>query len=210
VRIDIFSDTVCPWCFIGKRHLEKALTQAGVNNAEIHWHAFQLNPDMPAEGRDRKTYLAEKFGPDAEQRIHERLQGAGHAAGIEFHFERIDRSPNTLDSHRLIRLAAAHGKQDAAVEALFQSYFIKGEDIGNREVLAAIAKELDLNEDMQSWFESDAESGVVRDEDRSARRLGISGVPFFIFEQRYALSGAQPVDVFVQALHTARNEPVPG
>lgn len=210
MRIDIFSDTVCPWCFIGKRHLEKALTEAGVNDAEIHWHAFQLNPDMPAEGRDRKTYLAEKFGPDAEQRIHERLQGAGQAAGIEFHFDRIERSPNTLDSHRLIRLAAQHGKQDAAVEALFQAYFVKGEDIGNRSVLSAIAKAVGLDQDMQSWFESDTETGVVRDEDRSARRLGISGVPFFIFEQRYALSGAQPVDVFVQALHTARNEALPG
>lgn len=210
MRIDIFSDTVCPWCYIGKRQLEKALAQSGIGNAAIHWHAFQLNPDMPAEGRDRKTYLAEKFGPDAERRIHERLQGAGHAAGIEFHFERIERSPNTLDSHRLIRLAAVRGKQDAAVELLFRSYFINGEDIGNREVLAAIAHELELNEDMQRWFESGAETEVVREEDRSARQLGISGVPFFIFEQRYAVSGAQPVDVFVRALHTARNETVPG
>lgn len=205
--IDIFSDTVCPWCFIGKRHLERALAETGIADAEIHWHAFQLNPDMPAEGRDRKAYMAEKFGPDAEQRIHTRLDAAGRAAGIAFQFDKIVRSPNTLDSHRLIRLAARHAKQDATVEALFRSYFIEGRDIGDRKTLLAIGAALGLDDDLAAWLTGDAEAASVRDEDRTARQLGISGVPFFIFERRHALSGAQPVDVFIQALHTARNEP---
>ncbi|MGH8371892.1 MAG: DsbA family oxidoreductase [Gammaproteobacteria bacterium] len=204
--IDIFSDTVCPWCFIGKRHLEQALTETGITDAIIQWHAFQLNPDMPAGGLDRKTYLAEKFGADAEQRIHARLDNAGRSAGIEFQFDKIIRSPNTLDSHRLIRLATNHGKQDAAVEALFRAYFIEGQDIGDRQVLLAIAGTLGLNGDLAAWFDSPAESDAVRNEDHTARQLGISGVPFFIFERRHALSGAQPVDVLVRALHTARNE----
>jgi predicted DsbA family dithiol-disulfide isomerase len=204
--IDIFSDTVCPWCFIGKRHLEQALTETGIADAVIQWHAFQLNPDMPAGGLDRKTYLAEKFGADAEQRIHARLDNAGRSAGIEFQFDKIIRSPNTLDSHRLIRLATNQGKQDAAVEALFRAYFIEGQDIGDRQVLLAIARTLELSGDLATWFDSPAESDTVRHEDHTARRLGISGVPFFIFERRHALSGAQPVDVLVRALHTARNE----
>ncbi|HEX6549388.1 MAG TPA: DsbA family oxidoreductase [Gammaproteobacteria bacterium] len=208
MRIDVFSDTVCPWCFIGKRHLQQALSETGMTDADVHWHAFQLNPDMPAGGRDRKTYLLEKFGPDAEQRIHARLQEAGRAAGIEFQFDRISRSPNTLDSHRLIRLAASRGRQDAAVEALFRSYFVEGQDIGDRQVLAAIASQLDLGNDVSAWLDSPAEINTVRSEDSSARRLGITGVPFFIFEQRHALSGAQPVNVFVRALQTVKNESI--
>lgn len=206
MRIDVFSDTVCPWCFIGKRHLQQALSETGMTDADVHWHAFQLNPDMPAGGRDRKTYLLEKFGPDAEQRIHARLQEAGRAAGIEFQFDRISRSPNTLDSHRLIRLAASRGRQDAAVEALFRSYFVEGLDIGDRQVLVAIAGQLELGDDVPAWLDSPAEIDTVRSEDSSARRLGITGVPFFIFEQRHALSGAQPVNIFVRALHTVKNE----
>ncbi|MGH8400962.1 MAG: DsbA family oxidoreductase, partial [Gammaproteobacteria bacterium] len=171
--IDIFSDTVCPWCFIGKRHLEQALHETGIADADINWHAFQLNPDMPAAGRDRKTYLAEKFGPDAERHIHTRLQDAGRAAGIEFHFDKIKRSPNTLDSHRLIRLASARGKQDAVVEALFQAYFIEGRDIGGRQILLAIAATLGLGDDVAAWLDSTTEVDTVLDEDRSARQLGI-------------------------------------
>lgn len=208
MRIDVFSDTVCPWCFIGKRHLQQALSETGMTDADVHWHAFQLNPDMPAGGRDRKTYLLEKFGPDAEQRIHARLQEAGRAAGIEFQFDRISRSPNTLDSHRLIRLAASRGQQDAAVEALFRSYFVEGMDIGDRQVLVAIARQLELGDDVSAWLDSPAEINTVRSEDSSARRLGITGVPFFIFEQRHALSGAQPVNVFVRALQTVKNESI--
>ena len=206
MRIDVFSDTVCPWCFIGKRHLQQALSETGITEADVHWHAFQLNPDMPAGGRDRKTYLLEKFGPDAEQQIHVRLQEAGRAAGIEFQFDRISRSPNTLDSHRLIRLAASRGRQDVMVEALFRAYFIEGRDIGDRQVLAAIARQLELGDDVLAWLDSPAEIDTVRSEDISARRLGITGVPFFIFEQRHALSGAQPVNIFVRALQMVENE----
>lgn len=208
MRIDIFSDTVCPWCFIGKRHLERALLETGITDADICWHAFQLNPDMPAGGRDRKSYLLEKFGPDVGQRIHSRLQEAGRAAGIEFQFERIARSPNTLDSHRLIRLAASRGRQNAAVEALFHAYFIEGQDIGDKQVLVAIAETLELGDGVSAWLDGPSEIETVRDEDISARRLGITGVPFFIFDRRHALSGAQPVEVFVRVLHTVQNESI--
>lgn len=202
MRIDIFSDVVCPWCFVGKRHLEQAL--AGAADAEIRWHAYQLNPDLPAEGVDRRQYLAAKFGAQAE-RIHDRVQAAGRAAGIEFRFDRIQRSPNTFDAHRLLWLAGTQGRQDALKEALFGAYFLEGLDIGDRGVLAAVGARAGLeSDDLGAFLAGEGGRSEVHADLGQAARLQITGVPFFIFNGRYALAGAQPPDIFRQALDTAR------
>jgi predicted DsbA family dithiol-disulfide isomerase len=203
VRIDVFSDVVCPWCFVGKRRLEQALAQAKIEDADIHWHAFQLNPDLPPEGVDRSSYLESKFGPGALERIHERLDEVSKSTGIDFQFDKIQRSPNTLDAHRLLWLAGAQGKQDALKEALLEAYFMEGRDVGDRSVLAGVASQVGLGGDIPAWLASDAGKHEVQEDLAQAARLQISGVPFFIFEGRIALAGAQPPEVFLQALDAA-------
>jgi predicted DsbA family dithiol-disulfide isomerase len=204
MRIDVFSDVVCPWCFVGKRRLEQALKQAGISDAELHWHAFQLNPDLPPEGVDRRQYLEAKFGPGAIERIHARLDEAGKSAGIDFQFDLIVRSPNTLDAHRLLWLAGTQGRQSVLKEALLHAYFLEGRDVGDRAVLADIATQTGIEGDIPAWLAGDAGIHEVHEDLKQAARLQISGVPFFIFEGRLALSGAQPPEVFLQALDAAR------
>lgn len=209
--IEVFSDVVCPWCYIGKRRLETALSAAGIGDADVHWRAFQLNPDLPPEGVDRRQYLEAKFGgPEGAARIHDRVREAGRTAGIDFRFEDIARSPNTFDAHRLLRLAAQQGRQGAMKENLLQAYFLKGRDVGDQQVLAAIAGETGVTGDVRAWLDSDAEAEGVRDDLAAAVRLGISGVPFFVFAGRYAIAGAQPAEVFAQALDAARRLPAQG
>jgi predicted DsbA family dithiol-disulfide isomerase len=209
--IEVYSDVVCPWCYIGKRRLESALSAAGINDADVRWRAFQLNPELPPEGVDRRQYLEAKFGgPEGVTRIHDRVVEAGKTAGIDFRFEDIARSPNTFDAHRLLRLAAQQGKQGAMKENLMQAYFLKGRDIGGRQVLTEIARESGLDGDVAAWLASDAEADGVREDLANARRLQISGVPFFIFGGRYAIAGAQPAEIFAQALDAARRLPAPG
>lgn len=205
--IDIYSDTVCPWCFIGKRHLEQALAQDGVTDARLRWHAFQLNPDLPPEGRDRKEYLDAKFGgPENAMRIYARVEEAGRAAGIEFQFGKIQRSPNTFNSHRLIRLAETQQRADAAVESLFRGYFLEGRDLGDIATLAELGRRAGLAGDLDTWLAGPEEAEAVRADLQTAGRFGIGGVPFFIFNRRYALSGAQPPEVFHQAMQAAREK----
>lgn len=208
--IEVFSDVVCPWCYIGKRRLETALSAAGIGDADVHWRAFQLNPDLPPEGVDRRQYLEAKFGgPEGAARIHDRVREAGRTAGIDFRFEDIARSPNTFDAHRLLRLAAQQGRQGAMKENLLRAYFLKGRDVGDQQVLAAIAGETGVTGDVRAWLDSDTEAEGVRDDLAAAARLGISGVPFFIFAGRYAIAGAQPAEVFAQALDAAHRLPPP-
>ena len=209
MRIDVFSDVVCPWCFVGKRRLEQALDAAKIADAEVHWHAFQLNPDLPPEGVDRRQYLEAKFGPGAMERIHARLDEAGRSAGIDFQFDKIQRSPNTLDAHRLLWLAGTRGRQGPLKEALLRAYFLEGRDVGDRAVLADIAARVGMDGDIPAWLASDAGIREVREDLMQAARFQISGVPFFIFEGRLALSGAQPPEVFLQALDAARKPPAP-
>lgn len=209
MRIDVFSDVVCPWCFVGKRRLEQALDAAKIADAEVHWHAFQLNADLPPEGMDRRQYLEAKFGPGAMERIHARLDEAGKSAGIDFQLDKIERSPNTLDAHRLLWLAGTQGRQGALKEALLRAYFLEGRDVGDRAVLADIAARVGMDGDIPAWLASDAGIREVREDLMQAARFQISGVPFFIFEGRLALSGAQPPEVFLQALDAARRPPAP-
>ena len=204
MQIDVFSDVVCPWCYIGKRHLEAALKQAGIGDAQIHWRAYQLNPDIPPAGLDRRRYLEEKFGgAEAVARIHERVSAAGQGAGIGFQFDKIVRSPNTFDAHRLLRLAAAQEKQQDVAEALFHAYFIDGRDIGDHGVLIDLATAVGLSGDLAAWLAGGSESDGVRQDLAAAAQMGIGGVPFFVFANRYALSGAQPMEVFTQTLRAA-------
>ena len=210
MHVAIVSDTICPWCYIGKRRFERA--QAGrPTDLAVEWRPFQLNPDMPAEGIDRMRYLVAKFG--SEERVAEifsAIEQAGEAEGIEFVFDRIARTPNTVDSHRLIEYAGARDAQDGVVEALFHRYFERGEDIGDRSVLTAAGVDGGLDEDELHRF-LDGGDGVedVKKESEAASRAGISGVPCFIFEGRYAVSGAQPPDVFERVFEltaTAQSE----
>ncbi|HKV96482.1 MAG TPA: DsbA family oxidoreductase [Gammaproteobacteria bacterium] len=207
MRIEVFSDCVCPWCYIGKRHLEQALAQADLGPADIHWRAFQLNPDLPPEGRDRHTYLDAKFGgPDAVRAIHARIEEAGRGAGIEFQFDKIARSPNTLNAHRLIRLADTQQRAADLVETLFRGYFVEGRDLGDTNTLVELARASGLTGDLRAWLAGNEQRAEVLEDLHTAHRLGIGGVPFFILDGRYALSGAQPVAVFIQALQAARQK----
>ena len=153
IQIDVYSDTVCPWCYIGKRRLERALAARDDVSAHVVWHAFQLNPDIPAEGLARERYLSGKYGnPDRAGNIYGTIARAGHAERIPFAFEAIRTTPNTVQSHRLVRLAERHDRQDAAVEALFRAYFLDGEDIGDDGVLARIAHAVGIERDVAAAF----------------------------------------------------------
>ena len=208
MEIDIFSDTICPWCFIGKRRLERALAERPQPDLTIHWRAFQLNPDMPAEGMDRQRYLEVKFGGEANAKaVYDNVRAAGETEGIDFAFEAMTRTPNTVASHRLIRHAGESGQQDPVVQALFDAYFLRGEDIGDLDVLTAAAATGGLDgAAARAFLESDAGAEAVRAEDRAARQAGISGVPCFIFAGRHALAGAHPPEVLHQLFDLAMQE----
>lgn len=208
MRIDIVSDTVCPWCFIGKRRLERALEERPDLDVEICWHPFQLNPDMPADGLDRESYLNAKFGGrERAAQIYAAIAAAGAEEGIEFDFARIERTPNTLDSHCLIHWAAAAGCQDQVVEKLFELYFIEGRDLGDRALLVEVAREAGMDGDeIEQKFADAHDRAFIRDEDAAARELGVAGVPFFIINRKFAVSGAQDPQVFLQVFELALKE----
>lgn len=208
--IDIVSDTICPWCFIGKRKLEAALSSRPEVEVQIGWRPFQLNPEMPRAGMSRDAYLAAKFGGrERAGRIYDHIRQAGADLGIEFHFERIARTPSTLDSHRLIRWAGSAGVQNAVVEKLFEAYFVYGEDVSDAAVLTRIAAESGMDEALVAdLLRRDADLELVRKEDAMARSMGINGVPCFIIDRQYAVSGAQDVPVFHKVFDLALNEKV--
>ena len=203
--VDIVSDTICPWCFIGKRRFEKALALSGRNDIMVAWRPFQLNPDMPVEGIAREAYLTAKFGnTERMQKIYGAIAETGQGEGIDFRFERIARAPNTLASHRLVKFAAKHGHQDAIVEALFRAYFMDGRDVGEMETLADIGAEVGLSRDeTAAYLHSLEDRDEVMAADVYARRLGINGVPCFIVNRKYAVSGAQPPEAFLQVFQLA-------
>jgi predicted DsbA family dithiol-disulfide isomerase len=207
MRLEIFSDTICPWCFVGKRRLERAIRQRPQPGLVIRWRAFQLNPGMAAEGMDRKTYLDLKFGGrERAARVYEAVTTAGRGENIAFAFDRIKRTPNTLDSHRLLRFADEE-RQDDLAEALFVAYFTTGADIGDRRVLADIAVGVGLDRAAVSRFlDSRAEVDAVLAEDALARRQGINGVPCFVFNGRFALSGAQEPEALFQLFDLSRED----
>ncbi|MGH7905152.1 MAG: DsbA family oxidoreductase [Candidatus Binataceae bacterium] len=215
VNIDIISDVVCPWCFIGKRRLETALAELdGGHRAHLRWRPFELNPDLPREGMDRKSYLDAKFGGAERARdIYARITAAGAGEGIEFHYEHIARTPNTFSAHRLLWMAERHGIQNALAEALFKAYFVDGVDIGDPKALEIIAVANEIDAEEAARFLA-GEEGVaqVRAEERLAHELGVSGVPFFILNGRYGISGAQDSNMMRSAIARvieAKEEPNP-
>lgn len=206
--VDIISDTICPWCLIGKRRFERALAQRPDLEVQVGWRPFQLNPDMPAEGADRKAYLEAKFGGEERARqIYDRIRDAGAEEGVDFDFHRIPRTPNTLDSHRLIRWAGAAGVQNDVVERLFQAYFTDGEDIGDRQVLLRIAEEAGMERGLVAeLLEQGADLELVMKEDALARQMGVQGVPCFIIDRKYVVSGAQDPEIFLKAFDMAEGD----
>jgi predicted DsbA family dithiol-disulfide isomerase len=205
MRVDIFVDVVCPWCFIGKRQFERALATRPDLSPQKAWRPFQLNPEMPAEGMPSDEFFAAKFGSAAvvaERR--KTVAGIGSTVGIDFAFDRIARQPNTLDAHRLIRYALKRGRGDAMVEALFTAHFVLGRDIGDRNALAAIAGEngLDAGE-AQAFLQSREETAAILGEDQEARRIGISAVPCYVFDRQYAVAGAPEPEFFLAVFERA-------
>lgn len=206
-RIDVISDVICPWCYIGKRHLERAIEILA--NQHLHftvaWHPFQLNPDMPPEGVDRAQYRLAKFGSaERSRQLDERIAETAATVGLEFHLDRLTRTPNTLNAHRVIRLAGHRGVQDAVVEALFEGYFCNGADIGDTEVLVALGQEGGLERDDIVTMLAD-EAGVrdVVAADRMARNCGIQGVPSFALQGHVLFSGAVPAEEMAQSFRRA-------
>ena len=209
LRIDIVSDVVCPWCYIGKRKLEAALASpeaADLPPVQITWHPFQLNPDLPAEGISRKAYLEEKFGgPERAAAIYERVRAAGRAVGLALNIDGITLQPNTRAAHALIAFAQRDGADGSDVkERLLQAYFVENRFIGDIEVLAAIAADAGLDTAAaRAWLQDPEALAAVGQADQEARRMDINGVPFFIFNRKVAVSGAQDPATLVQAMRQA-------
>jgi len=198
MQIDIVADVACPWCFIGKRRLERALTMRPDIAATRSWRAFRLNPDRPRDGVPRELFLAAKFGGSRPTHRFDAIVAAGRAEGIDFAFDRIRRTPNTLLAHRLTRLAAAAGCSDAIVEALFCAYFTRGIDIGDIAALVQIAAQNGIDRrGAAAYLDSDAGTAEVLAEEQRARRLGIRAVPCFIIERGYAIAGAQEPEMLL-------------
>jgi predicted DsbA family dithiol-disulfide isomerase len=199
MHIDIVADVTCPWCFIGKRRLERALALRPDLTATLSWRAFELNPDLPSDGISRELYISTRFGNSRPaERLYAAVSAAGRAEGIEFVFERIRRTPNTLRAHRLIHLAGVKGAADRVVETLFRAYFLKGLDIGDIDTLAKLATRAGLDqEETHRYLMGDDGTLEVRAEEHRARRLGIHAVPYFVLERGYAISGAQEPEMFL-------------
>lgn len=203
--IDIYSDIVCPWCYVGKRRLERALTSVD-GDVRVTWRPFQLNPTMPLDGMDRAAYLKAKFGSLEDfGQMKEQLLAAGEEEQIPFAFEKIQRTPNTFAAHRLVWYAAQQGKQDEVVETLFSAYFLEGKNIGDLKVLAPVAVEAELDRtETEEFLASDKGTVEVKAEEAVGRRLGIRGVPYFVFNGSISISGAQPPDIIVSAIQQTK------
>ncbi len=208
MKIDVISDTVCPWCFIGKRRLERALSEHPDLVPEIVWHPFQLNPEMPPGGMDREMYLQIKFGGEARaEEVYKVISDAASGEALDFNLDKISRTPSTLDSHRLVHYAESRGRQQDVVEHLFKAYFENGADVGSKETLADIASEAGLDRDeVLAYLESDTDVELIRTRDQRARAMGVNGVPCFIVNDKYAISGAQDPEVFQQVFAVARQD----
>jgi predicted DsbA family dithiol-disulfide isomerase len=211
LNIDIVSDVVCPWCFIGKRRLASALRGLRAQRPDvtpsIRWLPYFLNPDTPEEGEPYRPFLERKFGgPEKLAQIWGQIVAAGRTAGIEFAFERIELRANTLRAHRLIHRSQETGHADALVERLFAAQFLQGENVGDAAVLARLAGECGDDEAAAlAYLRSEADADAVRAQAERAQRMGVSGVPFFIFAGRLGIGGAQPPEVLLDALRQSLN-----
>lgn len=202
IKLDIMSDPICPWCYIGKAHLDRALSAAPNHPLEIEWHPFQLNPDMPAGGMDRRAYLEGKFGgKEAAVKAYAPVVEHAEKAGLNINFEGMKRTPNTLNAHRLIHWAGIEGRQTAAVSALFKAYFVDTRDIGDAEVLTDIADSIGMDASVVARLLATQEDMQdIRDRDAHSRTMGINSVPTFIVGGQHAVPGAQPPELWAKVI----------
>ena len=202
VRLDIISDPICPWCYIGKARLDHAIAETGINPFDVVWRIFRLNPDMPPEGMDRQAYLEAKFGgPEGAEQVYARVRQEAERSGLELRFDQIERTPDTFDAHRLIRWAAASGHQTDVAQALFQRYFERGEDISDREVLLDVAEGAGMEREVVArLLDGDSETEELRQEEEQIRGMGVGGVPCFVIGGKYVLQGAQETETWKQVL----------
>jgi predicted DsbA family dithiol-disulfide isomerase len=198
VKLDIISDPICPWCYIGKTLLDRALESEPEHPFAIEWHPFQLNPDMPLEGMDRRAYLEGKFGGKAQAvKVYGQIDEHARGIGLDLNLGDIKRTPNTLNAHRLIHWAGIEERQSMVVSAMFRAYFKEGRDIGDCEVLADIADECSMDAALgQRLLATDEDLDGIREKDASFRKMGVSSVPTFIIAGQHAVPGAQSVDVW--------------
>jgi len=223
MTIDVYADIACPWCYVGRAHLKNALAQRPELDVTLRWRPFQLQPDMPAEGRDFRTVLEQKFGGwDRAERMFERIQQMGAEDGLTFNFDAIEVAPNTADAHRLILWAQSkttsslslgaedeHGPEtaDTLATALFRAYFTDGRNVSDHDVLVNCANEAGFDgDDAREMLDGDAYADAVRESQQQAQRRGITGVPCYVFDDRQALTGAQPVDAFLKVFDAVQAE----
>ena len=206
-QLDVYSDVICPWCYIGKRNMQVALGQLAADGLafQVSWRPFQLNPEMPVEGVARDEYRRAKFGSlERSRELDANVAAAAEAAGLPIRHDLMRRTPNTLAAHRLIQFAAEQRKQDEMVDSLFSAYFVEGRDIGERETLIELASGAGLDAaDVAAFLDGTRLAREVQDEDQAVRRAGLSGVPTFVLERNVLFSGAVPPDVFAEALAKA-------
>ena len=205
MQIDVFFDPICPWCFIGKRRLQRALGQRPAISAVLNWRPFMLNPDMPPQGMERHAYLLHKFGTEARvRRLLGALEATGQSEEIDFKFDDIQHTPATHDAHRLVKYATEHGQGEPVVENLFRAFFIEGRDIGLLDELSAIGRSVGLDGGaLDAYLDSTVDASWVIEQNSQAHRLGVNGVPCFLFNDELALQGAQPSDILARLLDAA-------
>ncbi len=208
VKLDIMSDPICPWCYIGKTLLDRALEAEGDHPFLVEWHPFQLNPDMPTDGMDRADYLETKFGGQENAvKVYSQIVEHAKSNNIPLNVGDIKRTPNTLDAHRLIHWARLEGKQNAIVDAMFKAYFIEGRDIGDHEVLADLADSVGMDASVVTrLLKTDSDLDDIKQRDATAREMGVNSVPTFIVGGRHAVPGAQPPDLWRKVISDLREQ----
>lgn len=202
MKIDVYADIACPWCYIGEKRLEQALSMRSDVEVQLRWRPFQLRPEMPKEGVPWTEFEVQKFGGhEKAQQIFARVTATGAEDGIDFRFDKIQVAPNTHDAHRLVLLAREHGLEWEAVDALYAAHFTEGRNVSDLDTLVEIAEGIGLDAGaVRDYLLSDRNSQVVMESQEEAYSVGVQGVPFYVFDDRYALSGAQPVETFLWAL----------
>ena len=201
ITLDIISDPICPWCYIGKANFEKAVEAKGYQPFDIFWRPFQLNPDMPKGGMDRRKYLEAKFGAERAETFYKQIEDHAKGAGLDVRFDLIERTPNTFDAHRLIRWSRSTGMQNAVVNQLFVRYFERGEDLGDRDLLLDVAESVGMEREVvKQLYDNDADRELLETEESTAREIGVNGVPTFIVANKHVVTGAQPPDLWENVL----------
>ncbi len=207
ITIDVVSDVICPWCFLGKRRLDKALALIPEIKAELNFRPFFLDPTIPPDGLGRHEYMAAKFGEERLKTIHDPLIKAGREDGVPYQFEKITRTPNTMDAHRLLRWAKLDGKQTEIAEALFMAYWNEGRDVGDHDVLADIATAHGMNrEKVLNALGTDQDKTEVLAETTQAQQMGVTGVPTYIINRKYGVVGAQSAELLAEQIRKAASE----